>query len=79
MSDQWIPVTERLPKWGQFVIVAYNVACGPPDREVGAECHYADGVWTGSDKMDGGEPTHWMPLPPPPLVSGVGKTNELGK
>ena len=67
MTGQWIPVDERLPGWGQTVIVAYDVACGD-ERTVGSETHYADGVWTNPNRMRGGQPTHWIPLPDPPKV-----------
>ena len=65
--SEWIPVDERLPGWGQTVIVAYDVACGD-ERTVGSETHYADGVWTNPNRMRGGQPTHWIPLPDPPKV-----------
>jgi len=63
--SEWIPVDERLPSWGQTVIVAYDVACGD-ERSVGFDTHYADGVWTKPDRMRGGQPTHWMKMPEPP-------------
>jgi hypothetical protein len=66
--SEWIPVTERLPEWGQTVIVAYAETHGD-EGMVGCETHYADGVWTDSDRMRGGQPTHWMPLPEPPCCA----------
>lgn len=66
LPGRWIPVTERLPGFGQFVIVAYTEALGD-ERAVGAETHYNDGVWTNADRMKSGQPTHWMPLPESPI------------
>lgn|GEM_PF-2091415 len=60
----WVPVAERLPEEGEFVLTF------GPDMRPG---HYipitmfvqgkwrADGVWL--------VPTHWMPLPPPPRAT----------
>lgn len=74
--SEWIPVSERLPGFGQFVIVAYTEAIGD-ERTVGAEAHYNDGVWTNTDRMKSGQPTHWMPLPEPPkATTSSGETAE---
>jgi hypothetical protein len=66
----WIPVSERLPDRGEWVL-----AYGPRYSHIVAECDR--GEWR-SVYMDSetGEPwlreagmvTHWMPLPKPPAV-----------
>jgi len=53
----WIPVSERLPDIGQWVLVwVYG------GNEVEYEHRMANGDWGCSDV------THWMPLPFPPEV-----------
>jgi hypothetical protein len=59
---EWIPVSERLPKLYETVIV-----CDVREQYVGAWMYYGNGDWVYDDKMfDTEEITHWMPLPEPP-------------
>ena len=61
----WIPVEERLPDYGQQVLVAHaaNGAISVASREkIGAGRFWIDA----SDELN--DPTHWMPLPEPPAV-----------
>lgn len=54
-AQQWIPVTERLPKREQYYIITYG--------ELVTTCHWFKGSWYGI-----GDPervTAWMPLPEP--------------
>ena len=64
-KPQWIPVKERLPSNGDFVLVADS-------RESYANCFGFDCGWWYIDgyRMSLEEVTHWMPLPEPPEGSG---------
>ena len=59
---EWIPVSERLPKYNTFVIV---FAEGIVGEAVLDDANYW--YWAGTDE-DASEiyVTHWMPLPEPP-------------
>ena len=62
--QEWIPVTERLPEWGERVICTDGYAVFEQYR-VGLSCVY--GMWDrGGLKSPMQEVTHWMPLPQPP-------------
>ena len=62
--QEWIPVTERLPEWGERVICTDGYAVFEQYR-VGLSCVY--GMWDrGGSKSPMQEVTHWMPLPNPP-------------
>ena len=62
--QEWIPVTERLPEWGERVICTDGYAVFEQYR-VGLSCVY--GMWDrGGSKSPMQEVTHWMPLPQPP-------------
>ncbi|MFA5753448.1 MAG: DUF551 domain-containing protein [Bacteroidales bacterium] len=65
-KQRWIPVSERLPKDGEYVLAAFT------DTILTATYHRQ---WTGLVGLDdwldiegrhSGTPTHWMPLPPNP-------------
>jgi len=63
----WIPVSERLPKQAQHVIV--NIPGMGFDIALYVICKQLpfDGFHAGGIKLVG--VTHWMPLPPPPEAS----------
>ncbi len=58
MSSEWISVQERLPEISQAVLGTDGVTTRIGRAEVGS--HLVS--WYDLE----GEPTHWMPLPPPP-------------
>ena len=55
--QEWIPVTEMLPEYGQLVIVYSGGVLSPQV--------YAQHFWR-ADFNDWVHITHWMPLPEPP-------------
>ena len=57
---KWIPVSERLPKDGQRVIVYDNSAF------FGVAWRENNEWWADEFIYDDGDVTHWMPLPEPP-------------
>jgi hypothetical protein len=61
---RWIPVTERLPKYGERVLVfggvTMYVAYYDKNRYGGESWHKLN------SKSHYCNPTHWMPLPQPP-------------
>ena len=61
LARRWIPVTERLPERGYYVL-AYE------DGDI-LMASYADGNWVLRDMYEIIElkPTHWMPLPSAPV------------
>ena len=62
----WIPVTERLPLYGQDVLAVRTYGDGEKCQEV-LMAHIA--VWneeTGEKWWNATNITHWMPLPEPP-------------
>ena len=56
-KPKWIPVTERLPEYGQLVIVYSGGVLSPQV--------FAQHFWR-ADFNDWAHITHWMPLPEPP-------------
>lgn len=63
---KWIPVTERLPLYGQDVLAVRTYGDGEKCQEV-LMAHIA--VWneeTGKKWWNATNITHWMPLPEPP-------------
>lgn len=63
----WIAVSERLPKWGEVVLVYYDGDGG----SIEAAAYIGDaakGPWAceAAENDDLGSVTHWMPLPKPP-------------
>lgn len=64
---RWIPVAERLPDDDTDLLVAFE------DRSIGvafAVFHYLDEndvpKWTDGNGIELKQPSHWMPMPPPP-------------
>ena len=65
-KPRWIPVTERLPLYGQDVLAVRTYGDGEKCQEV-LTAHIA--VWneeTGEKWWNVTNITHWMPLPEPP-------------
>lgn len=61
----WIPVTERLPKEGEFVLVYGDLYPNKRDGGVIAVSKRMDwNYWQGFGRER--DITHWMPLPTPP-------------
>lgn len=64
LRRRWIPVTERLPKYGERVLVfggvTMYVAYYDKNRYGGESWHKLN------SKSHYCNPTHWMPLPQPP-------------
>ena len=63
---KWIPVTERLPLYGQDVLAVRTYGDGEKCQEV-LMAHIA--LWneeTGEKWWNATNITHWMPLPTPP-------------
>jgi hypothetical protein len=63
MSDQWIPVSERLPEQREHVIGWGVDFARPAEVWIGG-----DGAWYGGDFEQAGRITHWMPLPDLPAA-----------
>lgn len=64
-EPQWIPVTERLPEEGEFVLVYGDLYPNKHDGGVIAVSKRMDwNYWQGFGRER--NITHWMPLPEPP-------------
>lgn len=67
--SEWISVKDKLPEEGQKVL-CYEPDVFPDERyrsdyDVAV---YENGRWETSNYLGAYKPTHWMPLPPPPLT-----------
>jgi hypothetical protein len=72
---EWIPVTQRMPEPGQTVLCYWpRTDSGPLEgwQFATAQCWPGSSVATWhnpeDDEDDYAEPSHWMPLPPPPSI-----------
>ena len=68
MSGEWIPVTERLPKGGEPIVLGFG---GPYALPSIAEWKDGGLVWCHRPNIVNqsgrpNTPTHWMPLPATP-------------
>lgn len=64
-DEKWIPVTERLPKEGEFALVYGDLYPNKHDGGVIAVSKRVDwNYWQGFGRER--DITHWMPLPEPP-------------
>lgn len=66
-KPRWIPVTERLPKYGETVLVYGSQGGIYTARYERARTEWGrDSWWKLNSKSHICNPTHWMPLPQPP-------------
>lgn len=66
-KNRWIPVTERLPKYGTTVLVYGSQGGIYTARYERARAEWdRDSWWKLNSKSHICNPTHWMPLPEPP-------------
>jgi hypothetical protein len=63
-ANRWIPVSEILPEWGDFVLVIVNNAVEILDPPCTIGWIDEHGRWQGELTML--NVTHWRPLPPAP-------------
>jgi hypothetical protein len=61
-EQQWIPVSERLPEVGREVAAYARLG-----YSFVAEVHPTLGWWDVRRDRVATPPTHWLPLPPPPI------------
>lgn len=67
-GDGWISANDRMPKPGVPVLCWWPVKTGVKVEA----CEFIDGYWMYSQDGDvpGEPPTHWQPLPAPPVADG---------
>ena len=66
MTSEWIPVSERKPEIKQRVLVFVDGGITVAWRR-GSYSEYND--WSGEEGHALWPPSHWMPLPEPPVRS----------
>ena len=64
---KWIPVTERLPEDETYVLISFKKNMAVAYRRVGRWYVMCGGGWKTPIVHGEQEPTHWMPLPEPPM------------
>lgn len=65
---EWQPI-ETAPKDGTAVLCFWTRSVYVDGRAYAiAQCHSGTWVSVDDDEVEYWEPTHWMPLPPPPTV-----------
>lgn len=76
VAGAWYPI-ETAPKDGEWVLVAVSKVW--EDSPFCGVCQFRDGAWnllikdnaSSTDYQTFGRPTHWSPLPKPPLTGGA--------
>jgi hypothetical protein len=67
---EWQPI-ETAPKDGRKILVWPYWSDGLPESVSWRDMKRTSGRWEGSGLFcTGASPTHWMPLPAPPLIQG---------
>ena len=59
--QKWIPVSERLPKYGERVLTTDGYAIFEAYLSISHKWMRNEGIWWAESAV-----THWMPLPEPP-------------
>ncbi len=69
---RWIPIDESLPDVDDHVLIFCPLL--EPEETTCAD-RQANGMWVcdGGQLLGATEPTHWMPLPPPPDCTEPGE------
>ena len=77
-GDGWLPISSA-PKDGSSIWVSHPTTIRSDIKTIEREVFWRDGAWfvpyNSTPLHDGHEPTHWMPLPQPPLNQGESDAN----
>lgn len=73
--DEWISVNDHVPKPGVPVLCWWPVKTGVKIEACELVEHWVSGnapcwMYSQDGDMPGEPPTHWMPLPAPPVADG---------